>query len=242
MKRFLVPDELQSSAHVRLSPEETKHALRVLRLAIGDKILLTNGRGVEAEAVIVGTEKTGALVEVLLVRAAIVGGREARLEIVQAPLKGPRMDWLVEKITELGVDSIHLVHSRFSVASGEKIERWQRLAQAAMKQSGNLRPPEIHPIAGLQEILPRFGAQDALFLLSPTATTSLAQSISLALRQQPKRVVLAIGPEGGFSPEEEKEFLCHGFLPCLLSPQILRGETAALSATAVALHTLDFPA
>lgn len=237
MKRFLVSDELQPGARILLPPEESRHALRVLRLAVGDRVLLANGRGVEAEAEIIGADKNGALLEVRERRERELPSRVARLEIIQAPLKGPRMDWLVEKITELGVDAIHLAHTRFSVAAGEKTDRWLRLAQAAMKQSGRLQPPEIHPIAALGEILARFTPADSLFLLSPDATQGLAASIAAA--ERPQRVVLAIGPEGGFSPEEVALFRNHGFRPCLLSPQILRGETAALAAAAVALHTLD---
>jgi len=237
MKRFLVGEPLTPGARIQLSPEESKHCTRVMRQAVGDTILLTDGKGIEAEARIISTEKSGVVAEVSALREA--ASRPFRFELIQAPLKGPRMDWLVEKATELGVDSLHVVDSQFSVAGGERSERWLRLAQSAMKQSGNLRMPEIHDSAPLAEVLARLPASFSGFLLSPGARTGLAEAVGAALAQGKSHVVLAIGPEGGFSGEEEEAFVAKGFLPCLLSSQILRGETAAMAALAIALHTLE---
>jgi len=237
MKRFLVSDALTTGVRVQLTPEESKHCTRVMRLAPGDTILLANGKGIEAEAKILSTEKTGVIAEVATLRE--VAARAFRFELIQAPLKGPKMDWLVEKATELGVDALHVLNSQFSVAGGERSKRWQRIAQSAMKQSGNLRMPEIFDSAPLREVLARLPTSFAGFLLSPTAKIGLAEAIETSLSQGKNYVVLVIGPEGGFSQEEEEAFAAKGFLPCLLSSQILRGETAALSALSIALHTLE---
>jgi 16S rRNA (uracil1498-N3)-methyltransferase len=240
MKRFLIPHELKAGEEFRLSPEETKHALRVLRLAQGSRILLANGKGQEAEAVILDEEKNGARVRIESVVTSGSSARGFRLELLQAPLKGARMDWVVEKATEMGVAALHLVQSKYAVAAADKQDRWKRLAQAAMKQSGCLQAPEIHPSVDFASALSRFRPGEALFLLSPTAELGLAAAVRAALSQKPERVVLAIGPEGGFSPEEEAELARQGFKACLLSHQILRGETAVLAAVAVAAHALDF--
>lgn len=237
MKRFLVSEGLVQGARVQLSAEESKHCTRVMRLAAGDSILLSDGKGAEAEGKILSTEKTGVVVEILSVKAP--SARPFRFELVQAPLKGPRMDWLVEKATELGVDALHVLDSQHSVAGGERSERWQRIAQAAMKQSGNPRMPEIFGAAPIDEILRRLPPSFAGFLLSPAAETGLAQAVGAAIQAGKAQVVLLIGPEGGFSPAEEEQFRMQGFQPCLLSSQILRGETAALSALSIALHTLE---
>lgn len=237
MKRFLVSEELKAGARVRLSPEESKHCVRVMRLGPGHTVLLTDGRGGEAEAKILSTEKSGVEVEVTALKAR--AERPFRLDLLQAPLKGPRMDWLVEKATELGVDALHVLESEHSVAGGERKDRWERIAQAAMKQSGNPRLPEIHEAAGLDQILGRLKAPFSGFLLSPGAKAGLAEAVQAKLSGGATRFVLVIGPEGGFSPAEEEAFQSRGFQPCLLSTQILRGETAALSALSIALHALE---
>lgn len=99
--------------------------------------------------------------------------------------------------------------------------------------------PEIHDSAPLADVLSRLPSSFSGFLLSPGARTGLAEAIGAALTQGKNHVVLAIGPEGGFSQEEKEAFKARGFLPCLLSSQILRGETAAMAALAIALHTLE---
>lgn len=237
MKRFLVNEELAAGARIRLSPEESKHCVRVMRLGPGDSILLANGRGLEAEAKILTAEKSGVEVEVTTLRDSAARG--FHLDLLQAPLKGPRMDWLVEKATELGVDAIHVVESEHAVAGGERSERWQRIAQAAMKQSGNPRLPQIHDAAPLSEVLKRLPPAFAGFLLSPSAKAGLAEAVQARLSGGATHFVLVIGPEGGFSKAEEEAFQSRGFQPCLLSTQILRGETAALTALAIALHALE---
>jgi 16S rRNA (uracil1498-N3)-methyltransferase len=237
MKRFLVNHPLVEGARLQLSPEESKHAVRVMRLEPGHKVLLTDGKGVEAEAILISSDRSGATLDVGTVRSAASKGH--RLELLQGMLKGARMDWLVEKATELGVSSIRAVDTQYSVA-GERTDRWIRVAQSALKQSGNLSLPDFPAVTSLSEALPKLPEGFHGLLLSPTAKQGLAPLIK-ALGPKPGTVVLAIGPEGGFSPEEEKLLESKGFRACLLSGQILRGETAALVAASVALHALEFP-
>ena len=237
MKRFLVSGELSQGARLRLSPEESRHCVRVMRLGPGDTVLLSDGKGTEAEARIIAAEKGGVEVEVTALREA--ASRGFRLHLVQATLKGPRMDWLVEKATELGVDAIHVIESEHTVAGGEREERWQRIAQAAVKQSGSPRVPEIHGAAPIEQVLSRISTPYAGFLLSPSAKAGLAEAVHARLSGGATQFVLVIGPEGGFSRGEEEAFQSRGFQPCLLSTQILRGETAALTALAIALHALE---
>ena len=239
MKRFLVSDELRAGARIRLPAEESKHAVRVMRLAIGAPVLLTDGRGNEAEATLVGTDKNGAEVEVREVRAA--AGRAFRIELLQGTLKGARMDWLIEKATELGVDAIRAANTQYSVP-GERPDRWARVAHAALKQSGNPRMPELPDPAPLPDAVARLPAGFAGFLLSPYAELGLADAVRAAFPEGKGTVVLAIGPEGGFSEDEEKLLQSRGFRSCRLSARILRGETAALVAAAVATHALEFDA
>lgn len=236
MKRFLVPGNLQVGEKVLLPAEEARHAYKVLRLGVDDEVLLTNGHGKEAHGRIVESSKEATYVEVLSVIVK-AGSRKCAVEIIQAPLKGQRMDWLVEKFTELGVDALHPVKTEFTVAGQDKEERWARLVQAAVKQSGNSRAMRISPLQELEAAARMDGLK---FLLSPSASTGLARELAQSLSQKPARIILAIGPEGGFSPAEEQHLIHQGFRAVALSHQILRGETAGLAAACITLHLVDF--
>ena len=239
MKRFFVEKPLTPGTIVHLSPEETKHAARVLRLTPGAEVLILNGLGLEARAKLLSLEAAGAEAEILEVKEIKKG---VRLELLQAPLKGPKMDWLVEKLTELGVDALRPARTERTVAAGEKEDRWARIAQAAVKQSGNATFPKLHPLVSLEEALRQLPADAARVHLQPGATASLHEVIVGAKRNGATTVILAIGPEGGFSTTEEELLTQAGFLPASLSRQVLRGETAALAALAIAAHCIDFSA
>lgn len=237
MRRFYVPENSFSpGARVRLSAEETKHAAKVLRMEAGAEVLLLNGKGVEAHGRLLSLGIEGAEVEILEVRTI---EKALRLELLQAPLKGPKMDWLVEKLTELGVDALWPARTQRTVAAGEKEERWLRIAQAAVKQSGNPSLPVIHPVASLAEAVSRL-PEATKILLQPGATLSLADAVRGAKAAGARTVVLAIGPEGGFTPDEERQLVEAGFTAACLSKQVLRGETAAIAALAIAAHCIDF--
>lgn len=232
MRKFLVPG-LKSGATTELPEKEARHAVLSLRLKAGDKILLLDGKGKSAEAEILSTENNSVSLKVGAVQEL---PPRPQVILLQAQLKGAKMDWLIEKLTELGVSSIRVMHTKHTVAQSEKIDRWLRLSEAAAKQSGNSALPEISPPASFQETLAWAKSQDARKIhLDPKATQSLA-----ALVQPNKALLLAIGPEGGFSPEEEQALEDAGFLGARLSENVLRGETAAITASAIALHLIAF--
>jgi 16S rRNA (uracil1498-N3)-methyltransferase len=233
MRRFLVSGGLKAGSLLTLSPEESKHAVKSLRLTEGSAIALMDGRGLEAEGRLRSADMLGAVVEIISVREA---DASLPIEIIQATLKGPKMDWLVEKLTEIGVSDIRLASTKHTVATGEKIDRWQRIAQSAVKQSGNPQIPSIHAAKPLAELLPELG-HGLKILLQPGASKGVAE---LVRENKGQRVMLAVGPEGGFTSEEERYLQEAGFVPAALSRQILRGETAALVAAALAAHSIDF--
>ena len=240
MKRFLASEKLVPGARVQLGPNEARHAARVLRLSVGAEVLLTDGRGNEALARLTEVGKEEVWAEVTELKAPR-STRSCRVELLQAPLKGPRMDWLVEKLTELGLDALHPVRTEFTVAGNEKEDRWSRLVQAAVKQSGSPHLLQIHPVVEFGDLtISVEESGDQKILLSPGATEGLAQVIQSAKATKPRRILLAIGPEGGFSDREEETLKRLGFVPAALSNQILRGESAAISAVAITLHLIDF--
>jgi 16S rRNA (uracil1498-N3)-methyltransferase len=236
MRRFFVAAEFREGAEVALAAEEAKHAAKVLRLQVGARVLLVNGSGFEAEGALTQLSPAAGQVRIEAIREA---RRRVRLELLQAQLKGPKMDWLAEKLTEIGVDTVHILSTERTVAESDRADRWLRIARAALKQSGNSVLPEFRDPEAVGETLAKLPA-GAGFLLSPGANLALSHGIAQAKAAGATRVYLAIGPEGGFSPEEEAAFRAAGFVPCQLSHQILRGETAAIAACAIAAHSIDF--
>lgn len=235
MKRLWTDEPLNLGSTIQLSQEESKH-LYVLRSKPGDQFLLTNGKECARAEVTVCTFKESAQ---LLIKELLPIDPPLKIEIVQALLKGPKMDWLVEKLTELGVAAIHPVTTERSVAEGDKQERWQRIIKSAVKQSGNTSFPQMHSLRSLQE---KWQALSPLatqcILLNPQATSGLAQI--LQKHDPQKHLFLFLGPEGGFSPKEEEMMRAAGAIEAKLSRNILRGETAAIAAAAIAAHIIDF--
>lgn len=204
--------------------------LRALRLAPGDRLVVFDGRGAEREVQVraIGTHRIDA-VEV----AADTRTRESGLALVLCPalLKGAKMDFVVEKATELGVHRIAPIVTRHGVGRRADVERWRRLSTAAAMQSGRTRIPEIDPPASFAvRVAEPWPERRIICWEGETATR---------LRDLPPRadaVVLFVGPEGGFAAAEVELARTHGFVPISLGQRILRAETAAVAATALAQH------
>jgi len=231
--RLFVDTTLAPQTRIDLPDEAAHHATRVLRLEEGDPVVLFDGRGGEYAARLASRARGAAEVEVGEFRAV---ERESPLEVtlVQALSSSDRMDFTIQKATELGVAAIQPVLSAKSVVrldgerEAKKLERWRRVAIAACEQCGRNRLP------GLREPLPleryRAPAAASKILLSPAGSAKLA-----GLARPP--VVLAVGPEAGFSDEEEALLVRDGFARVRVGPRVLRTETAALAALA-ALNAL----
>lgn len=230
--RLYVEAELQAGFRFELPEGAAHHAARVLRLRDGDAVVLFDGRGGEYEARLSMPGKavwaeTGERRD---------PARESPLAVtlVQALSSSDKMDLTIQKAVELGVATIQPVVSAKSVVrlsaerEAKKLAHWRRIAIAACEQCGrNVVPPVAEPVT-----LDRYRApaDASKILLSPSGTRRLRD-----LAKTP--VVLAAGPEAGFSEEEEKMLERAGFVPVRLGPRILRTETAALAALA-ALNAL----
>ena len=230
--RLFVDAGLASRASVELPGAAAHHAARVLRLRDGDAVVLFDGRGGEYAARLAMPGRGRVLAE-LGERRDLERESPLAVTLVQAVSSSDKMDLTVQKAVELGVAAIHPVLTAKSLVrlSGEreakKLAHWRRIAIAACEQCGRNRIPEIREPVALQRY--RFPA-GAKILLSPSGSQKLAN-----LAKSP--VVLAAGPEAGFSSEEEAFLLRAGFAPVRLGPRILRTETAALAALA-ALNAL----
>jgi len=234
--RLHVDAPLTAGAVVVLPEAAARHAVRVLRLQVGEVVVLFNGRGGEYTAAI---ESIGKAAVTVRIEAFSATERESPLEVtlVQGLSSSDRMDLTVQKSVELGVRAIQPVAAEKSVVrlTGERAaarcEHWQRVAIAACEQCGRNRIPEIRPLLPLARYAAPAGAQK--LVLAPDATRGLKQ----AVHGDAAAIVLAVGPEAGFSEAEERALVAAGFEPVSLGPRILRTETAAPAALA-ALNAL----
>ena len=236
--RFYCPVPLSASSEFELPAVAAHHASRVLRLRVQDAVQIFDGSGQEWYGRI--REISGKKVVLEQLQAGTVE-REPPLSIVlaQALCSSEKMDWVVQKATELGVAAIQPVQTRRSVAklAGERAEKrtehWRGVIIAACEQCGRNRLPLIH---APQE----FSAWLAGARKIPGAKFILLQHATASLHEQAKpqtAVTLLIGPEGGFQEDEMQLAQQAGFIPVRLGARVLRTETAALAAMA-ALQTL----
>ena len=238
LTRVYVDGPLSPGARVTLAGSAARHVTHVLRLRPGQALTLFNGRGGEYAATIEALHGKKVTVAVGEPRAL---ERESPLELTlaQGVSRGERMDFIVQKATELGVSRIVPLLTertvvRLGTAEGErKLEHWRAIAVAACEQSGRNRLPQLEPPRPLSQLLRdgagASGAKPAIsLLLSPRAAARLDEVPGPA-----HSVTVLIGPEGGLSDAEQQAAAAAGFLPVSLGPRILRTETAALAALTV---------
>jgi len=274
MPRIHHPEPLHAGQTLDLGAAAVRH-VQVLRLQPGDTLTLFGGfeHGGECVAEVLQMGRSRVQVQVQTLRA---GGREPQrpVHLAVGMPANERMDWLVEKATELGVASIQPLHTERSVLrlqaerASKKVAHWQAVAVSACEQCGGNRVPHIHPVQALSPWLQQAvaGAAQAQ-AAAPPPTEGLAPPsaggaasrlegpdapwravLSLAPGSQPWSAALAqvqpltrplclvLGPEGGLAAAEEQALRANGFDPVSLGPRVLRSETAALAALALALE------
>ena len=232
--RLYVPDRLTPGCELKLDGERFRYAGRVLRLRVGDELSLFNGMGGEFPAVITEVSRH---VMVLGVGAHRERDIESPLQInlVQGVSRGERMDLVVQKATELGVQRITPVLTERSVVrlDGDKSEKrrghWEKVAQSACEQCGRNVVPVIDEPQSLTSWLAGAGASHVQrAVLRPGAEQTLG-----GLGCADKRWEVLIGPEGGLAKAELTLAMEAGFIPCALGPRVLRTETAAIAALVI---------
>ena len=234
MARFFLPQNKIQEGRGTLDGQELQHLKRVLRLVPGDHITVFDDAGLEHEAIIRSLSLEQGKIELL--RSYHVE-RESSLEMTLALglTKGEKMDFVVEKATELGVQTIVPFVSAYTVPKldqkkiEKRAERWQKIALSAAKQSGRTRIPEILSVCDFRELVKQSFPESVKILFwekEAERTLNDVRKTEATVRS----VVLAIGPEGGFSEQEANTALYHGFSLVRLGRRILRAETAAVTA------------
>ncbi len=225
MLRLFVPGAHAVDGTVRITGPELRH-LQTLRLAPGALLHVLDDGGTEHEVVV---ESVTAREAVARVVRSVRPERESPLELVLAAalVKGSKMDLVVEKATELGVQRIVPVETRRAVARGDHSDRWRRIAVAAAKQSGRTRIPLVDAPQPLADVVAEPWPGLRLLPWEGEASRRFGD-----LPGSARAVTVLIGPEGGFAADEVALAETHGFVPLTLGPRILRAETAAITIVA----------
>jgi len=237
--RVHVPGPLAAGNRYTIEGDAANHIARVLRLQPGDALTLFDGRGGEHAARIEGLRQGAAIVRVGEHSAT---DRESPLPLIlaQGVSRGERMDWVIQKATELGVSRIVPVLTERTVVkldarqAERRLSHWQGIAVAACEQSGRNRIPGISAPLHLHDFLQHHGkARATRLLLSPSGTMRLGD-----LRPPDDGIIVLIGPEGGLAESEQRAALDAGFIAVRMGPRVLRTETAAVAALSLLQHQL----
>jgi 16S rRNA (uracil1498-N3)-methyltransferase len=231
--RCYVPGALHAGDTLSLPESTSAHIGRVLRARIGDALTLFNGQGGEYAAQILTIDRRSVRVRIGAHRTV---ERESPLKVtlLQSIARGEKMDFVVQKATELGVSSIVALPSDRSVvrldrdAHQKRYEHWRAIAIGACEQCGRNQLPSIDLVPDLAAALAKSPQNDTRVLFEPDAGQTLPK-----LAPKMSGVSLLIGPEGGFAAEELALSQQHGYIACRLGPRVLRAETAPLAALAV---------
>lgn len=232
-RRFFV-DEVRGGA-AELRGDDARHLTRVLRAEAGQKYEISDSRSAWLAEV---AEARGDRVVFRVIEPVASPEVPVRITLFAALIKFDRFEWMIEKVTELGVERIVPVEAARSekglfAASRKRVERWSRVAREAGQQSRRLRAPEILPAAHFESVLSekseyRYRLEEAG---APSLAACLPGSPTLAAQ-----VSVLVGPEGGWTDPERQAAAAAGWLAVSLGPLVLRTETAAAAAVAIVVN------
>lgn len=225
MHLFYTPD-LQGKAYL-LSEEESKHAVRVLRLDVGEKVELLDGKGGRYEAEVLDANPKRCALQILKEQQGY-GKKEYHIHLAVAPTKNiERIEWLLEKATEIGIDRITPLICQRSERKEVKIERLDKILIAAMKQSMKAYKPVLEEAKSFKQWMQM--EQEGVKMIAHCASAE-KKSIRDTIQAKKGNYIILIGPEGDFSPDEIALAQSKGYAAITLGDSRLRTETAALSA------------
>jgi 16S rRNA (uracil1498-N3)-methyltransferase len=234
---------------VKITNGDVHHMRKVLRLTAGDHVSISDGSATRYTAVIRELNPESVMLEILTTNAADMDQAGLPVTLVQGVAKGSKMEWIVQKTTEMGINAIKPVMTEFTVVryaslsdAQKKRDRWQKIAEEASKQSKRLSVPFVHTPESFSNHM-RYTHEDktkTLRLLAHEKTAGLKLSNYLTPENLGKyqQIEIWVGPEGGFS-EEEVELACQSGVNLVgLGPRILRTETAGLVLLSIILYEM----
>jgi len=234
-RRFFVDEVRRGEAE--LAGEEAEHLTRVLRAENGQQYEICDGARLYLAEIIEARKRA---VRFRIVEELPVAEPAVRIALLMSLIKFDRFEWMIEKTTELGVETIVPVQTDRSekgleLAAGKRVDRWRKIARAASQQSRRVRPPEILAPLPLREAAKR--TETSRLYLEETPGSPLLLKTVLDPPPQATAAIL-IGPEGGWTDRERALLRSAAWSPVSMGPQILRAETAAIAAVALLQQAL----
>jgi 16S rRNA (uracil1498-N3)-methyltransferase len=236
--RFFCPTPLQADTIIELPAATARHALRALRLAHGDAVILFDGRGGQYPATL--SASSAALQARTGAHEPIECELQGRIHLVQGIASGDKMDWVVEKAVELGVSDLHPIAADRSVLRltgtrlEKRLEHWRAIVQAASEQCGRNRLMQVHAPVPLARSLDELSGP--VLFCHPDGARSFAPT----LQGVKDEVNFVIGPEGGWSAEELAQADRQALQAVRFGSRVLRTETAGLAIVAAATALLGW--
>lgn len=232
MHKFFIENIDAAKGNVVITGDEFHHLKKVLRLSVGEDIIIFDGKGNDfiAKVETISAKETAASIQK---RLDVSGESKIKIVLAQGIAKGEKMDFIIQKATELGVAEIIPFTTSRTVPrfkeneASKKSDRWRKIAIEAAKQCGRSIVPIIEPIKNFNEML--YGWEGYLKIILWEGAESIQIKDKLRELSNIQGVVAVVGPEGGFSLQEVQEAEKHGFIPTRLFKNILRTETAGIA-------------
>jgi len=224
MQRFFIEQHLAVDSELDLSEGISRQLSQVLRARVGEHIVLLDDSGSEYESELLQLSGRHARVRVLSANA-VERRAPVRLTLCQALVRPSKLEWVLQKGTELGVDGFIPLVTERSLRKNEKQKRWRTIIREAAEQSGRTRLPQLHAPVALKDLL--FPETALVLIADPESPLTLKQSLP---EVRPSEVYLLIGPEGGFTSAEVFAAEQRSARRVSLGPLTLRTETAGLAA------------
>jgi 16S rRNA (uracil1498-N3)-methyltransferase len=232
--RFVIATTVDAAGVAQVEGAELHHMRDVLRLSIGSGVSILDADGGEHLGTLIRYDRDHATIQIESSRVPQI---RPRIILATAIVKGPRMDFVVEKAAELGAAELWPIvaaHSVVRAPGTERLLRWRRLALAAAKQSHSERPMDVTSPMNFADLI-RIVPKDTLAVICAAGSEPLGDAIR---RLKPRTILIAVGPEGGFDASEQAAASNAGFVAAGLGANRLRSETAALAAVSIAAESL----
>jgi 16S rRNA (uracil1498-N3)-methyltransferase len=232
MPRFPVNEKNIEGMKARITGTDYKHIVKVLRLREGDSITLFDERSKEYTGRISSIGSRDVVVDIISSRD-VVTDSPLKITLLQGLAKGDKMDYIVEKATELGVHTIvPVITERSQLRAADKKNRWQRIAIESSKQCGRTKPPAIENTLDFIEAI-KYNHNEGISLIFHVDSKHTIKDYLKYSLQLPNNIIVLIGPEGGFSGKEVFLATKMGFTSLGLGPRTLRTETASIAVLSI---------
>lgn len=244
MSTFYIKNEQKYEGNILIEGQDAKHIKNVLRYKVGDKIDVCDESGVRYETLIEKFEDDKVLLKIVL-KKEFEQESSISITLFQGLPKGEKMDLIVQKATELGVDEIVPVEMERSIvkldakSAQKKVDRWNKIAYEASKQSGRQFVPKVSNVDILKNIIEKFSKYDIVVLPYEKENKQNLKQL-LEKNKNVKNVAIVIGPEGGFSDNDLALLNISNVHSVTLGSRILRTETAGIAVLSMLLYEFEF--